>query len=128
MAVWLAVGVLALVMAWAAVAKLGDRPGAREAAVGLGVPAGAAAPVALALPALELGSAVLLVVPPTRRAGAALALVLLVAFSAAIAATLRAGRRPACHCFGARSSAPIGPDALARNAALGALALVVLVG
>lgn len=52
------------------------------------------------------------------------ALVMLAAFTAAVAVRLRRGERPPCGCFGAASAEPVGPATLARNAALGALALL----
>ena len=51
---------------------------------------------------------------------------LLVAFSAAIAAQLAAGRAPDCHSFGRLPSAPVGPVTVLRNAALAILALLVV--
>jgi hypothetical protein len=53
-------------------------------------------------------------------------LVLLTAFSAAIAVNLAAGRTPDCHCFGQLRSSPIGALGLARNALLGTLSAVIL--
>lgn len=115
---------LAVTFAWSALAKARDPRGSVEGARSLG--AGAAAPmIGRALPGLEALAAVLVVVPATRRIGAALLLLLLAGFSLAIARTLRSGQRPPCHCFGARPR-PIGPDALVRNAALAALAVVIL--
>lgn len=126
--VWVARAVLAAVFAWAAFSKAIDRPGTVLAAVDLGVARRAAGPVALALPLLEALAAALTLVPATSEVGALLALVLLTAFSVAIAVALRAGRRPPCHCFGARSSRPIGADSLVRNAALMLLGIVILTG
>lgn len=123
----LSLTVLVVAFVWAAVAKLADLSGTRRAAAGLGTPPGLAGAVAAVLPGAELGAAGLLVVPSVRVLGAVAALALLTVFSAAVAVSLRAGRRPVCHCFGARSDRPIGPDTLARNAALGALAVVLLV-
>lgn len=117
---------LAAVLLVAALAKAADQDGTRATlrAFGAPVPGGA-----VLLPAAEALAAGLLLADATARAGAALALVLLLAFSVAIARLLRAGEAPACHCFGSLSAeAPIGPGSLARNAALAALALLVLVG
>jgi hypothetical protein len=119
--------VLVAAFVWAAVAKLADRAGTRRAAAGLGTPPGLEGAVAAVLPATELAAAGLLAVPPSRAIGAMVVLALLAVFSTAVALSLRAGRRPVCHCFGARSDRPIGPDTLARNGALAALALVLLV-
>ena len=121
-------GVLAVVLLVAAVAKVRDQNGTRQAATALGVPARFATLVALALPVVETAAVVLLVVPDTARVGAGMALVLLGAFTVAIARTLRSGARPSCHCFGQMSDEPIGTTTLVRNAALLALAAVILAG
>lgn len=122
--------VLAAVLAVAAAGKLRDLDGTRTAVIDLGVPSRVSGLVAAAVPLAEIIAAVALILPlrTVMMAGAALALVLLVAFTVVIWRTLAAGRRPPCHCFGARSNAPLGPDAIVRNAALAALALVVLLG
>jgi hypothetical protein len=59
-------------------------------------------PVAVAVPLVEAVAAGLLAVPSTARAGAVLALCLLLAFSAAIASVLRRGASASCRCFGVR--------------------------
>lgn len=127
-AIWSARAVLAIVFAAAALAKVTDRPGTVRATRGLGIAARAAGTVATVLPILEAASAALILLPVTSRIGAAMALVQLAAFTTAIAVSLRAGRRPPCHCFGSRSARPIGPDSLVRNAALMLLGVVVLTG
>src|SRR5688572_24880451 len=91
--------VLAAVLAVAGTAKLLDRDGARDAAVGFAV-------------AASLG-------PAATAQGAALAAVaLLMGFSAAIGVAIVRGRRVECHCFGALSSSVAGPATLVRNLAL----------
>ena len=57
-----------------------------------------------------------------------LALVLLAAFSAALARVLRhpVGERPACACFGRWSARPVGAGSLVRNGVLGLLAVAAL--
>jgi methylamine dehydrogenase accessory protein MauD len=60
--------------------------------------------------------------------GAAGALVLLGAFSLAVAVNLARGRTPDCHCFGQVHSRPIGAGTLARNAILGGASALVLLG
>ena len=87
---------------------------------------GAPAVVAPILPWLELAVGATLGVGVARPLPAVVALVLLVAFSVAIARRLREGRHPVCACFGAWSATPIGAGHLWRNAALmvpGVLAL-----
>jgi len=129
-AVLMARFVLAAVMAAAAAGKLRDLEGTRTAVIDLGVPSKVSGVVTAALPLVEITAAVALLLPlrAVMLAGAALALVLLAAFTVVIGRTLAAGRRPPCHCFGARSNAPLGLDAIVRNAALAALAVVVLLG
>ncbi len=117
---------LALVLAVAGAGKLADRAGAREAVTGFGVPEPLAAPVANLLPWVELAAALLLIPSVTQPAGAALALALMLAFSAAIARSIARGEAPDCHCFGALHSEPAGPRTLVRNLLLGAGAAVAL--
>jgi thiol-disulfide isomerase/thioredoxin/uncharacterized membrane protein YphA (DoxX/SURF4 family) len=121
--------VLASVFAVAALTKLADRPGARAAAAGFGLPASLVGPSAVLLPLAELSAAALLLPTTTAIAGSLVALVLLGAFAAAIAVNLVRGRRPDCHCFGRLHSEPIGVRTLARNGVLaGAALLTVLAG
>jgi hypothetical protein len=67
--------------------------------------------------AAELAIVVLVAVPATVRAGFALAMGLLAAFTCAIAAALRRAERGPCACFGA-SDRPIGHGHVARNLVL----------
>jgi peroxiredoxin/uncharacterized membrane protein YphA (DoxX/SURF4 family) len=117
---------LALVFALAAVTKLADMRGSRAALEGFRVPAPLIPAGAIALPICELAAAVMLVLAPT--AGAALAIVLLLAFIGGIAAALRRGAAPDCHCFGQLHSKPAGTETLVRNGLLAAAAAVVLIG
>jgi uncharacterized membrane protein YphA (DoxX/SURF4 family) len=87
---------------------------------------GAPTPVATALPGVELIVGSLLVAGVASPLPAIAALVLLVAFSVAIARQLVDGRHPPCACFGAWSQRPLGEGHLLRNAALIVLALVAL--
>lgn len=114
---------LAAVFAVAGAAKLADRRGAEDAAVGFGIPRRFAGIFAVGLPLAELAVAAALL-----PAGAALwalagAAALLTAFTAAIGVSMAEGRAPDCHCFGQIHSEPAGPRTLIRNAALLALAL-----
>lgn len=92
------------------------------------MPAALVGTVARLLPAVEATIAVALLPPPIARVGAAGALALLVVLTAVLARAVAAGRRPRCHCFGARSAAPAGPEAIVRNLALLALGAVALLG
>jgi peroxiredoxin len=119
---------LTAVFAFAAIGKLLDRAGSRQAVVDFGVPDGLSGPVAALLPVAELAVAVALLVPATARWGAVGALVLLGAFVVAIARSMIRGEAPDCHCFGALHSEPAGWRALARNALLVGVAAFVAIG
>ncbi|MDP4510771.1 MauE/DoxX family redox-associated membrane protein [Nonomuraea turcica] len=80
---------------------------------------------AAAVVAAELAIVVLVAVPGTVRAGFALALGLLAAFTCAIAAALRRAERTPCACFGA-SDRPLGRGHLARNLILMAVSALGL--
>ena len=112
----LAVGVALLV---AGMTKLARPSWVRDAGA-LGVPVWVARPV----PVVELAVGAGLVTGLARRPLAWVAVALLVAFTAIVARSLAAGRRPVCACFGAWSSRPIGPTTLVRNAVLLVLAVV----
>ncbi len=120
--------VVAATFGVAACAKLADRSGTLEAVRGFGAPESLVRPTATLLPLAELAAAVLLIPSATARAGAVLALVLLLAFSAAIARSMARGEAPDCHCFGQLHSEPAGPRALIRNLVLAVLAGFVVVG
>jgi peroxiredoxin len=108
------------------VAKLADGDGSRAAVLGFGVPESLASPVAAVLPWVELATAALLIPSATATLGSALALLLMVSFSAAIARSIARDEAPECHCFGALHSEPAGPRTLVRNLLLAAAALVAL--
>jgi hypothetical protein len=116
---------LAAVLAVAAVAKLVDRDGTRESLRGFGVPRPIVAPLSIVVPLAEATLAVLLVVPATRGAAAAASLVLLLAFTGAIARALAGGGEGDCRCFGQLTAGRVGYGALVRNALLVALAATV---
>jgi hypothetical protein len=116
--------VLAAVFSWAAVAKLIDREAWTQAvsAFGLGSLEG---PAAIGVPLLEAGVAGL-VVAGSPVAGAALSLGLLAAFTVAIfRARARVGDRVPCGCFGRTARRDV-RLVLFRNAALAALAALVV--
>jgi peroxiredoxin/uncharacterized membrane protein YphA (DoxX/SURF4 family) len=118
--------VLAAVFVLAGVGKLLDLEGSRRAVRDFGVPDRLSSLAGPLLPIAELAAAVMLVIRPTAQIGAALALVLLLAFIGGIANALRQGMAPDCHCFGQIHSAPAGPETLIRNGVLAALAVVGL--
>ncbi|MFF7250268.1 MauE/DoxX family redox-associated membrane protein [Embleya sp. NPDC008237] len=116
---------LICVLAVAGLAKLRDRD---RFATALGdfafLPAAARPALTLLVPAAELAAAVLLALPATLTAGLALAAVLCAAFSAVAVTTMRRGSRAACPCFGSRTTVPMGPWHVARNATLTVLAIL----
>ncbi|MEV7519881.1 MauE/DoxX family redox-associated membrane protein [Streptomyces sp. NPDC091371] len=75
------------------------------------LPAKAAAP---AVVAAEAAAVVLVGLPATAPAGFAVAIALLLAFTAAILVAVRRRRRVLCQCFGT-SSVPVGPVHVLRN-------------
>lgn len=113
---------LAAVFAWAAFAKLRDRPGTTRAFAGAALPAPAR--LAVAVPAGEIVLAGLLLVAPAWGATAALAV--LAGFSVHLALARRRGVDVGCGCFGAARPVPAGRE-LVRNAGLALIALIVVV-
>src|SRR5688572_25051074 len=120
--------VLAALFAAAGLTKLADRPGTQRALGEFGLPGVLGRILALILPVAELAVAAALVPGSTDRVGAAGAVVLLSAFSLAVAINLVRGRTPDCHCFGQVHSRPIGVGTLARNAVLTGVSALVLLG
>ena len=118
--------VLAAVFTLAAVAKLSDLKGSRQAIIDFGVPSAIAAPLGLVLPLAELSVAATLLPASTAWWGALGALTLLSVFVVGITYNLARGRKPECHCFGQLHSAPAGWKTLARNGVLAAIAGFVL--
>jgi peroxiredoxin len=113
---------LAGVLVVAGLAKITDRAGSRQAMVDFGVPGRLARSLAILLPLAELAVAGALLPVAAAWDGAIGALGLLLLFLVGIGVSLARGRRPACHCFGQLSSAPVGWSTLVRNGVLAALA------
>jgi thiol-disulfide isomerase/thioredoxin len=118
---------LAAVFAVAAMAKLLDLAGSREAVAGFGVPKRLARPLGTLLPLGELAVAIALLPSSTARYGAIGAFALLALFVIAIARSMARGEAPDCHCFGQLHSEPAGPRTLARNGVLAAIAAFVAI-
>ena len=118
---------LAATFVLAAFGKLVDRRRGAETVAAFGVPEAVAGPAAATLPFAELAVAAALVEPALARWGAAGAIVLLGAFTAAMRVTLVRGQPPDCNCFGAFGSGRVGWEAIARNLAFVAVAVFVLV-
>jgi len=119
---YLAALVLAAVFGWAGVAKLGarDRTARTFRALRLPAPGG----LAVAVPAVELGLAVALVVVPGWAAAGALAL--LAAFTVFLARAVRSGVDVGCGCFGSAGNDPVSGVELVRNALLALAAALAL--
>ncbi len=94
--------------------------------LGFGLPESVAQPASIALPIVELITAILLIPKSTAWWGAILAFLLLAAFVGGIAYNMSKGRAPDCHCFGQIHSEPAGPSTLIRNGLLGAVALFII--
>lgn len=117
---------LSIIFLVAGFAKLADLPGSRKALHDFGVPEALAKPLGIALPMVEIITAIALISAHWAWYGASGALVLLLVFITGISYNLARGRRPDCHCFGQLHSAPVGPWTLARNAFLALLAALVI--
>jgi len=111
---------IGLVFAVAAVGKLAGRTRLLEFADSL-APLGRSPvgwlPIAAGTAVAELAVAVLVGFSPTYRLGLGLATAVMLVFCAAIARSMRLGRRVTCRCFG-RSGAVLGRAHLVRNALL----------
>ncbi|MDE3191465.1 MAG: DoxX family membrane protein [Acidobacteriota bacterium] len=115
---------LAAVFCAAAAGKLLDPTGAAALVAHHRLPRGLVR-VASVVPAIEIALGVGLVLDPASRAAAIAAAALLVVFSAFTVRDLRSGRSDGCACFGRLGPKTSGRTALARNAALLAVALAV---
>ena len=118
--------ILASAFGLAGIAKLLDRAGSRQSLREFGVPAVLAPPLARLLPLGELACAVALIPASSAWWGATAALAMLALFIAVIIFNLARGRTPDCHCFGNLHSEPVGWTTVGRNAALAALAGLIV--
>lgn len=109
---------LAAVFTVAAATKLAHPPIARREFAALGLPAPGL--LARVVPPVEFVIAVLLLVRPA--VGGVLAALVLVAFTAVLAAAVRSGRSVSCGCLGPLSRKPVSVATLVRNLGLIALA------
>jgi peroxiredoxin len=114
---------LAAVFLLAGATKLIDPVGSRKALRDFGLPGWFARPMLLLLPLLELAVAASLIPASLAWYGARGGLVLLAAFSVAVAVAMIRGRKPDCHCFGQLHSAPVGWPTLVRNGVLAVCAI-----
>lgn len=127
-ALLLARALLAGVFAYAALAKAARIRQTRVTLQRFGVPTALVPAAAVTLPAFELALAIALIPTVTATPAAIAAALTLAVFSFAIGRALRAGDRAPCNCFGAqRRGRALGSPALARNGALGALAVWIAI-
>lgn len=113
---------LAAVFAVAGFGKVRDPDGTDAMLRAFGFPSGMAPFGARILPIIELLIAIGLFTPGVIAFAGFSGLLLLGAFTAAVALNLAKGRHPECHCFGAGPSVPISTGTLVRNLALTAVA------
>lgn len=119
-------GALALLFVVAALHKLRDRDAFRATLDAYALlPSALTAPLARAVPLVELVAALLLVVPRAAAIGASIAVLLLSVYALAMGVNLLRGRRDLeCGCMGPGARSPIGPELLVRNLFLIVAALV----
>ena len=115
--------VLAVVFAVAGISKLlAGFPAVRKSLGDFGISRWLLAPVAICLPAIELTTAVLLLLSQSAWIGSITGLALLLIFNASIITNLAVGKTPNCNCFGQLHSKPIGWSTFGRNAAFASAA------
>jgi protein-disulfide isomerase len=109
---------LAVVFGAAALGKLFARAESQATFEEFGAGPRLSTVAAVLLAPIELCVAVLLMIVPTARWAALLAILLLTTFLIGIANALAQGRRPDCGCFGVLTPAPIGARTIVRNCLL----------
>ncbi|HEX2707627.1 MAG TPA: MauE/DoxX family redox-associated membrane protein, partial [Solirubrobacterales bacterium] len=117
--------VLAAVFAVAGVGKLVRGSGTEATMAEFGVSDGLRRPLALALPLAELAIAVALLPAATAPWAGVAAVLVLIAFTTAVARVLARGEEVDCNCFGSLGPSLITGWTLSRNGALLVLAAVV---
>ncbi|MBS1880222.1 MAG: redoxin domain-containing protein [Actinobacteria bacterium] len=116
---------LAALWALAALGKLRSWQRWLRTLEGIGARGRLLAPLAVAVPALELALAVGLLVSPVARAAALGSAALLGSFALVVAISLLWGREPECNCFGSAGSSPLSWGLVGRDLALATLALAI---
>ncbi|REJ78987.1 MAG: DoxX family membrane protein [Acidobacteria bacterium] len=111
----------------AGIGKLLDRQGSEKALAEFDVPSPLVSPLAAVLPWIELLVAFFLLFGSFAWPAAIVATVLLALFTAGMLLQIARGRAPDCHCFGQIHSEPVGVKSLIRNAALLAVAILILI-
>lgn len=117
---------LSAVFGVAAITKLIDQRGTREAVKNFGAPGPIAPTISLLLPIAEIAIACGLLFVISTSASALAALFVLLLFVIAISVNLARGRVHDCHCFGQLYSRPLGWPTLVRNVLFAAAAVLVL--
>jgi putative oxidoreductase len=116
---------MGLLLAWAALAKLGDIPGfARDIHHFRLVPLAGENLLAIVLPWIELVAALSLLLGIRARAGAVVAAGIMGVVTVAVALALARGLNIECGCFGSAGASRVGVPKLVEN--LGILALAAL--
>ena len=110
---------LSIVFSVAAITKLLDQEGTREAVQNFGAPRASAPAVAIILPFVELAIALGLLFSGTTAVSSISGLLLLGIFVLAISVNLARGQTHDCHCFGQLYSRPLGWPTLVRNIIFG---------
>ncbi len=118
--------ILVVIFGVAGAAKLADRPGARRALAGFGIPEALTPLLVLGLPLAEIIVALALLPLATAWWGAIGAATLLLIFLIGIGVNLVRGTSPDCHCFGQLHSEPVSWSVFVRNAVLAAIAGFIL--
>jgi len=108
--------------------KISARNRTRRSMETFGVPSRFAGFFATFLPLCELAVALGLTRRVTVHSAAAAALLMLIAFTAAVSANLALNRKPECACFGAIWPSPIGSRIVVRNIILAVASTAVLLG
>jgi hypothetical protein len=117
---------IAFTLAVAAVAKLGQAAAFRETLVRTGlVQQALIRPLAMAIPLLELGAGLALILSPV--AGAITTILLFGSFSATAEMVHRRGRIVRCNCFAGLGDGELGRETALQNLLLTALTVLVLV-
>lgn len=125
----LAAVALGLVFLWSGIAKIASRDAWQVAGTPFSTGnVGADRLVRTALPWLEVVVGALLILRLVPIPAAIVAILMLVAFTAALVRVLAAGQRPPCMCFGAVRAKPVSWVSVVRNAGLIVLALGVIAG
>ncbi|HEV2826466.1 MAG TPA: MauE/DoxX family redox-associated membrane protein [Pyrinomonadaceae bacterium] len=117
---------LSAVFGVAAITKLTDQRGTREALKNFGSPRSLAPTLSILLPIAELAIASGLLFTTTTSLSALAALFVLALFVVAIGVNLARGNTHDCHCFGQLYSRPLGWSTLVRNLIFAAFASFIL--